>query len=114
MKVIHVIPISRGILLDRLSYFTSIDVSLGKTVLVPLRKKMIHAIVVGKEEVSEAKSEIKSSTFTLRKMENVETHQFLSQEFIQSAEETAEYFATSTGSVLDTLIPKPCSIICTQ
>lgn len=106
MKVIHVIPISRGILLDRLSYFTSMDVSLGKTVIVPLRKKMIHAIVVGKEEVSEAKSEIKSSTFALRKMENVETHQFLSQEFIQSAEETAEYFAASTGSILNTLIPK--------
>lgn len=106
MKVIHVIPISRGILLDRLSYFSSMDVSLGKTVLVPLRKKMIHAIVVGKEDVSEAKSEIKSSSFALRKMENVETHQFLSQEFIQSAEEVAEYFAASTGSVLSTLIPK--------
>jgi primosomal protein N' (replication factor Y) len=106
MKVIHVIPISRGVLLDKLSYFTSIDVPLGKTVLVPLRKKMIHAVVIGKEDASEIKSELKSSTFALRKMENVETHQFLTTEFIKSAEETAEYFASSTGNVLNTLIPK--------
>ncbi len=106
MKVIHVIPISRGILLDRLSYFTSVDVELGKTVLVPLRKKMIHALVVGKENVSDAKSEIKSSTFSLRKMENIETNQFLTPQFIESCEQTAEYFAASTGNVLNMLIPK--------
>ncbi len=105
MKIIHVIPISKGILLDRLSYFTATDVELGKTVLVPLRKKMIHAIVVEKEDVSTAKSEIKSASFALRKMEHIEAHQFLTEAFIETAKETAEYFASSTGSVLNTLIP---------
>ena len=106
MKVIHVIPISRGILLDRLSYFTAQEVSIGKTVLVPLRKKMIHALVVGVEHVSDIKSDLKSSTYALRKMEHVEINDFLSPEFINSTQQTADYFATSTGSVLNALIPK--------
>jgi len=106
MKIIHVIPISRGILLDHLSYFTSQDVSIGKTVLVPLRKKTIHALVIGVENVSEAKSEIKSSTFSLKKIEHIHSQEFLSKEFIESAQATADYVAASTGSVLNSLIPK--------
>ncbi len=105
MKIIHVIPISRGILLDHLSYFTATDVALGTLVLVPLRKKMIHAIVVGTENVSSVKSEIKSSSFALRKMEHTEAHQFLTPQFISSVEKTAQYFVSSVGSALNALIP---------
>ncbi len=106
MKVVHVIPISKGILSERLSYFTSQDVPLGSTVSVPLRKKIVHAIVVEKEDVSDIKSNLKSSTFALRKMENVESHELLSEEFIESVKETADYYASSTGSLLHTLVPK--------
>ncbi len=92
--------------MERLSYFTSTDVPAGTMVVVPLRKKSIRAIVVQSEDVSTAKSEIKSSTFSLRKMEHVEAHQFLSPEFMASAEAIADYFATTTGSVLGAMIPK--------
>ena len=106
MKVVHVIPISRGILLDRLSYFTSQNVALGSTVSVPLRKKIVHAVVVGIEDASTIKSDLKSSSFALRKLEHVESHDFLSEAFMQSAAQTADYYASSTGSVLHALIPK--------
>ena len=39
MKIIDVIPIAKGIPQEKLSYFTSKDVSIGALVSVPVRKK---------------------------------------------------------------------------
>ena len=58
MKLLHVIPISRGLNKENLSYFTASDVAIGSVVKVPLRKKLVSAIVVATEEVSDAKAEI--------------------------------------------------------
>lgn len=106
MKVVHVIPISKGILLERLSYFTSEDVRIGSTVVVPLRKKKVYAIVTHIEDVEAVKSDLRNSTFALRKMEHVESHSFVHETFIESTKEVGEYYIASTGSVLHTLLPK--------
>lgn len=106
MKIASVIPIGRGISKETLSYFTASPVSPGAIVKVPVRSKSVPALVVDTEDASEHKSDLKSLSFSLKKIEEVISPKFLSSHFIKAAESTAEYFVGTTGSVLSTLIPK--------
>lgn len=106
MKVIEVIPISRGISRETLSYFTGSDISVGSIVKVPLRKRTVPALVISSKEVEESKSEIKNYPYQLRKIENIKSFNLLKKEFIQTAQKISDYYAGSTGSVLSSVIPK--------
>ncbi|MFA6445673.1 MAG: hypothetical protein WCW14_00270, partial [Candidatus Paceibacterota bacterium] len=106
MKIVDVIPMVRGIPTDTLSYFTLTDIPLGSVISVPIRKKNIHALVVGKREASEAKMDLKQADFSLRKLTKVKPFFIFSTEFIRASEKTAKYFAGSTGSVFDSLVPE--------
>ncbi len=115
MKLLKVIPISRGIHKENLSYFTASDISIGSIIKVPLRKKVIPAIVISTDDVSDVKAEIKSASFETKKIialpntnlnKKNQSNQLLSKEFIEAVNETALYFATTSGSVLYNLTPK--------
>jgi primosomal protein N' (replication factor Y) len=106
MNVLEVIPIAKGIPVETLTYFTGSEVSLGSVVKVPLRKKIISAIVVSIREVGDLKSEIKNSNFALKKIEKIKSYEFFRKEFIQAAADTAEYYVGSTGAVLNSIVPK--------
>src|SRR4051812_25942089 len=106
MYILDVIPIARGISKETLSYFTSKSLPPGQVIKVPLRKKTVTAIVTACRSAGEAKSEIRSSEFQIRKIEKVSGATFVLPAFMESAQEAAAYFAGSTGSVLNSLIPK--------
>ena len=106
MNIIEVIPISRGITTDTLSYFTSANISIGCIVEVPLRNKKIKGIICSIKSASEMKAEIKSADFQLRKIEKIKSKEFFSKEFMETIQATADYYATSMGAVLDVLVPE--------
>jgi primosomal protein N' (replication factor Y) len=106
MKLLSVIPISKGINKENLSYFTSSDVTVGSVVKVPLRKKTIPAIVTATEDVAEAKAEIKNADFEIRKVEKIKSSSLLSPEFMSAVAQTAVYFASTSGGILHSLVPK--------
>ena len=82
MKLLSVIPISRGINKETLSYFTGSDITVGSVVKVPLRKKIIPAIVISAEEVSDVKAEIKNADFETRKVEKLKSSSHKIKTFI--------------------------------
>lgn len=106
MKLIRVIPISRGINKENLSYFTASEVTTGSIVKVPLRKKTVPAIVISVEDVADAKAEIKNASFETRKIEKIKSSPLLLPEFIESIAKSALYFASTSGSILHSIIPK--------
>jgi primosomal protein N' (replication factor Y) len=106
MKALEVIPISRGISRETLSYFTGSDISVGSIVKVPLRKKVIPALVVSSKEVEDIKSEIKRSPFPLRKIERMKSFHLLTKEFVETSQKIADYYAGSTGAVISSMVPK--------
>jgi primosomal protein N' len=107
MYVVEVLPISRGIFKDRLSYFTANkDVTLGSLVSVPVRNRKVLAIVTSCKDVREEKASLKQESFSLRKIENLKGKPFLSEAFLGAVEDTAQFFAGSIGTVLSTFIPK--------
>jgi primosomal protein N' (replication factor Y) len=105
MRLYTVIPIARGVGKETLSYFGPDTIEIGSLVSIPLRKKVGHGIVIDAKNVAEMKSDIKSSKFSLRKITKVDSVSFLSRPFLEAAFTTAEWFATTTGSVLQSMVP---------
>ena len=106
MYVIEIIPISRGILSDSLSYFTSKEIGIGAIVTVPLRNKNINGIVISVKKAEDMKSEIKSAGFALKKIDKIKSIDFFTEAFMEMINEVAQYYATSTGAILNILVPK--------
>jgi len=106
MKLLAVIPISKGINKETLSYFTGADVSVGAVVKVPLRKKIIPGIVTEVSDVSDVKADIKNASFETRKIEKIKSSPLLSKEFMQAVETASLYFASTSGAILNSLVPK--------
>ncbi|MEK7463562.1 MAG: hypothetical protein AAB610_00355 [Patescibacteria group bacterium] len=106
MNIIEVIPISRGIGTDTLSYFTSLELPIGALVDVPLRSKKIHGIVISSRKAEDMKGEIKSAGYALKKIDKIKSSEFFSKPFMDMVQEAADYYATSVGAILDVLVPE--------
>ncbi len=106
MKLLSVIPIVRGINKESLSYFTGSEVTVGSVVKVPIRKKTIPAIVISVADVADVKAEIKNADFETRKVEKIKSSALLSTDFMTAVTESALFFASTSGSVLHSVVPK--------
>ncbi len=106
MNIIEVIPITKGIHRETLSYFTGKDLLPGCLVTVTLRGKRVPALVISVKKVAMSKGDIKTSSFKLKKIDDIRAEKFISPNFMRAVEKTAEYFASGTGGVLRTLTPK--------
>jgi len=106
MYIIHVTPFSKSIRAQSYTYFSSTKITPGAIVSVPLRSKDIKGLVTGIQDVKELKSQIKSSSFALKKVKGVSRNLLFSKEFLVAANETSNFFATSTGSIINSLLSK--------
>ncbi len=106
MNIVYVVPIARGIVKENLSYFTASEIAPGSIVKVPVRSREVPALVISSQPVSDLKSELKNSSFAVRKIGKLKVLPLFSPEFLEAAQKTAEYFAGSTGSVLASITPK--------
>ncbi len=103
MFVIDVIPLSRTAPAQALSYRSSKKLTPGTIVTVPLRRKLLPAVVVESIPVREAKAELKNASFLLLKSTS-KTHGRLPRAYVEAAKATALYHASTFGSVLSSLL----------
>lgn len=105
MNLIKAIPIARGVGADMLSYWSSVAAQPGSVIRVPLRKRTVGAITISCESVADAKSEIKSLDFEIKKISNPHATAIFSPQFFKVTEEIARYYACTIGSALFELVP---------
>lgn len=106
MFIIEVIPIAKAIGASLLSYFTSQEIPLGAIVEIPLRKKIVHGIVISSRNAEEMKSEIRGASFSLKKLDKVKSKNFFGKAFIETAKEASDYYASSVGSAISAMVPE--------
>ncbi len=106
MKIVEVIPFSRGIQKETLTYFSSLEIPLGAIVKVPLRNKDINALVVAVHDAEELRIDVKNSTFAFKKVSSIVSTDLFSKPFIAAAEKAAAWHASSLGSMFNFLVPK--------
>ncbi len=106
MKIVEVIPFSRGINKETLTYFTSLNVSVGAIVKVTLRNREIGALVIAVRSAEDNKFDVKNSTFPFKKVTSIISEGLLPQPFLTAAEKVAEYHVSTLGSLFHFLVPK--------
>lgn len=104
--VVEVIPIIRGLPKATLSYFTREVVPLGSFVKISVRNSPAVGLVTSVMDARLAKSELKLSTFSLKKLLPSDKGAGLSPAFIKATEKTAEYYVSTVGNILGVVIPK--------
>ncbi|MDE2041290.1 MAG: hypothetical protein KGI59_02825 [Patescibacteria group bacterium] len=104
MNIITVIPLGRTRGLSALSYFTSADVPIGAIVAVPLRARSVHAVVTKTEPAADLKLGIKGASFEIKKLSRVKAAAFFPAPFMEAASRLADYYATSVGAIINSLI----------
>lgn len=106
MFVTTVIPIARGISKETLTYVSPIKLNEGALIEVPLRKKNIKALVIGVEDARQAKLALKSSSFSLRKINSASPKIFLPFWSMRVVKIMSDYYASSFGAMLYALVNK--------
>lgn len=106
MNIISVIPIARGIFKDELSYFSTKDIPLGAVVTVPIKNKLIKALVTKVAPAADLKTELKSSDFSMKKIAEVTATGLFTSEFLAAVQPTADYHVATPGQVIKSLTPK--------
>jgi len=106
MKIIDVIPIAKGIPQEKLSYFTSKDVSVGALVSVPVRNKETPAIVSAVSDAKESKTSLKGSNFSIKPVKSIISPSLITPEFMEACKEIAEHYLAPCGSVIKDFIPQ--------
>lgn len=104
MNLITVIPLTRQKVAEKLTYFTASEPPVGAVVSVPLRTKTIHAVVAESRPAETMKAAIKSAPYEIRKLGKVKAIKFFPVSFMESCKKLADYAATSTGAVIDTMV----------
>ncbi len=99
-------PLTKSIRVEHLSYFSTKDIEIGSMVTIELRKKTVPGIVLNKKEAAASKEELKSQSFSLKKIKGVSKNTILQNQFIVACQKTSEHFATSTGSMISALVPR--------
>lgn len=105
MHVIEVIPLVRGTQAGSLSYYSSPSYQIGSIVSVPVRNRLISAVVVDVKPVSKAKTALKAATFSLRKLAPTVNPSQLPASIINTVETLTNIYPASAGSILFALLP---------
>jgi primosomal protein N' len=105
MYILEVIPLSKSIRKEVLSYFSTKEVPVGSLVTIELRKRIVSGLVIRTKDGTNMKSEIKAGHFALKRVRGISKNTLFQKQFLVAAQRIAEYFATSTGSVLFALLP---------
>jgi primosomal protein N' (replication factor Y) len=106
MRILTVIPISRGISKDTLTYFSKEDAAPGSLVSIPIRGRKSFGLVVESAPAEEMKTELKSLSYSIRKIDDIHSQAFVPEDFIAASKKIADYNAASLGATLSALLPK--------
>ncbi len=106
MFILTVFPITKGAFKERLSYWSSREISPGSLIQVPFRSGSVLALVESISDASVAKTDIKNASFVTRKLEHTTAYTIVHPECIKAAEKTAYYYAAPLGTVIKALIPE--------
>lgn len=106
MYLIVVIPVSRGISVTELSYYSAVEYPEGSFVSVPIRGKDRPAVVLSSQKVRNVKTSLRKSAYALKKIKRQKSKQCVTQAYLRAVKSTAEHHATSVGAVLFATLPK--------
>src|SRR3989344_3790543 len=105
MFIVSVLPLTKTFGQETLSYFSATNYEPGMMVKVSLRTREVRALVVGSKPASEARMELRTSGFSLKKIKAGVGKIFVSQAFMRAVERFAEFETQGFAATLSSLLP---------
>ncbi|NBD73421.1 primosomal protein N' [Patescibacteria group bacterium] len=105
MYVVRVVPITRGAFAEELTYFGKHAPRAGSIIRVPLQRRVISAIVLHTSPLRDAKAQVRTADFALRRIEASEESLALTPPFLRALSRAADYYLTTTGTLLFHALP---------
>ena len=105
MYIVNVIPITKSVSRDTLSYFSEKKTEIGSVVKISLRNKTPLGIVVSFEDLRNLKASIKKADFKMKKIDSSLSFKLFLPEFIEATRKASEYYISSHGMVFNSLVP---------
>jgi primosomal protein N' (replication factor Y) (superfamily II helicase) len=105
MYIATVIPLAKGYQKEYLTYFSANDIPVGSIVAIPVRSKIIDAIVINMEEARNIKSDIKNADYQLKKIIKVKGDSPFNKSFFIACQKMKNYTVSNTGAVIKNLLP---------
>ncbi|MES2224478.1 MAG: hypothetical protein V4478_00660 [Patescibacteria group bacterium] len=106
MYIATVIPISRGLPFDTLTYFSAELLDAGTIVSVPFGKQKINAIIAQCQSLTEGKAAIKQASFALKKIHSTVGYVPLLGAVIDGLQETAAKTLSPLGAIAAAVMPQ--------
>lgn len=105
MFIVDVAPLKNSRIKQPLSYLCPKSVMPGQLVTIPLRKKLVKAIVINIYDASNLAKQLRTSGIRLRSVTGI--HQLLvDPAFIVAAEKTSRAFMTPINQIINAMIPE--------
>ena len=105
MWIVEVIPIKKGLPQETLTYFSAEPIEDGSLVSIPIRSKLVDAVVVGTKDARAEKSAIKSGSFSLKKIAKVKKDVTIPYYIFETATLASRYYRRKRGELLNLIIP---------
>jgi len=105
MYIATVIPLAKGSQKEYLSYFSATDIPVGSIVSIPVRSRIIDAIVINIEEARNIKSDIKNADYQLKKIIKIKGDSPFNKSFFIACQKMKSYTVSNTGAIIKSLLP---------
>lgn len=105
MYVTEITPLIKNAPKEPLSYYTSQELPAGSIVWLPVRKKIVSALVLSQTAAPLSKLTLKAASFNLRRLPQQENPSILPQAVLKLAEAVAAKTPYGLGTILRALIP---------
>lgn len=106
MYLIKVIPITRKINVDELSYFSSEKIEVGAIIEIPIRKKQDLGIVVFCDVVKNQKNHIKTLNYKLIHLDDIKLKMIISKDVVSCIYDFCEYSLIEVPTLLRIIFGK--------
>ncbi|MBK5215320.1 MAG: hypothetical protein JJE53_00720 [Candidatus Pacebacteria bacterium] len=105
MYIATVIPITKGSQKEYLSYFSATDIPVGSIVTIPIRSRIVDAIVINIDEARNNKSDIKNANYQLKKIIKLKGDSPFNKSFFIACQKLKNYTVSNTGTIIKNLLP---------
>ena len=105
MFVVTVVPVSRGVFKETLTFFSKEPITPGSMVTAPVRNKKTQVFVLKNEAVSDAKLSLRTSSYALKKIDGAKGVKIVSEATMRAFSETARVHALPLGVIAAHHIP---------
>lgn len=107
VQILTVIPLSKSLPKDHLTYFSSKDIAVGDIVEIPIKKKLYKALVTDIETAQNKKALLKDASFKLRAIKKNFGPSPFSPFFIETLHKLSRYYIGSKAQIFSEMIPEP-------